>query len=159
MHLFKLNTIVHYSEGSCYDLAYHLHQKLQGSQIYGLFCDDQCVHALVAYDGYYYDIYGKFHSLDDIITNWCFIYEHERMRYHFKPLQISDLSLDASDQDTESFVTRNLDAILHQPEFTADQSPYLKSIRGHIDVSELIRAVLSGGDIKNIVLNFPELQD
>lgn len=75
-----------YGEGNCHLLSLYMKEKLPESQIYVLTSTTRAkagkmvtliVHSVVYYEGYYYDIYGKYDSKDHIIRHWVAMYDED----------------------------------------------------------------------------------
>lgn len=117
-----------YSAGDCHLLSYYIYLYLsekssESPRIYKLVSAVRkskiIVHSLVYYNGFFYDIFGKYDSIDHVIRHWIAMYDEKYEDFEmsvsngeelFDVIQYSE----EEHQETRKFVDDNIDLLLSQ---------------------------------------------
>ena len=126
--MFSHTLISKYGAGDCHLLSLYIHRLLSGSQIYKLVSKtkvrrgkliDIIVHSLIYYEGFFYDIHGKYESVDHIIKHWVAIYDEDYNSFWVDKSEEVELPLEQYTEQEHNeayiFVKNNLLILLSQP--------------------------------------------
>lgn len=156
--MFSQFDIVRYTEGDCFSLALHIHEKLKDSQIYVIInSKNEKNHAMIYHECYYFDICGKYESQEHILRIWA---NNDKLdggdnlgNVHSSRVELIEKSeleeeinkyySEREQIEIENFVDQNLEKFLSQP--LVLEFPKISPDTDHFyNVSEIMDAILKG---------------